>query len=150
MTSKQAVNDFLAQKKLALVGLSRSCQAFSNGVHQELKARGYTVYPVNPNATSIGGEPCYPSLTALPEKVGGALFFTPSTETEKAIHDALAAGVTRLWLQQGCESQTALRLCEENHLDVVSGECILMYLQPVPMPHTLHRWVWQAIGKMPN
>ncbi|MDE3168636.1 MAG: CoA-binding protein, partial [Acidobacteriota bacterium] len=40
-------------------------------VNKELKAKGYRVLPVNPAAESIGGEKCYASLAALPEKVGG-------------------------------------------------------------------------------
>jgi predicted CoA-binding protein len=150
MTSKQVVKDFLAQRSLALVGLSRSGKAFSNMVYKELKAKGYKLFPVNPNAESIEGEKCYPSVAALPEKVGGALFFTPSTETEKAVREAVAAGVTHVWLQQGAESSGALKVCQENNLSFVAGECIMMFAEPVAFLHKPHRWLWGLMGKLPR
>ncbi len=150
MASQQAVKDFLAQRTLALVGLSRSGQAFSNSVYTDLKAKGYRLFPVNPNAESIGGEKCYPSVAALPEKVGGAIFFTPSMETEKAVREAVAAGVKHIWLQQGAESSAAIRVCQENNVSYISGECIMMFAEPVAFLHKPHRWLWGLMGKLPR
>ena len=65
MNTKQDIQDFLAQKTLAIVGLSRDEKAMSANVNKELKAKGYRMLAVNPNAESIGGEKCYPSLAAL-------------------------------------------------------------------------------------
>ena len=107
MTTKKQIEDFVAQRTIAVVGLSRSGQAFSNPAYAELKARGYKVYGVNPNADSIGGEVCYHSVAALPDVPGGALFLTPPSQTEAAVREALAAGVKHLWLQQGAETPYA-------------------------------------------
>jgi uncharacterized protein len=150
MTQRATIEDFLAQPTLALVGLSRDGQAFSRRAYTNLKEKGYRVYPVNPNAEMIEGDRCYPSVAALPEEVGGALFFTPPAETEQAVRAAAAAGVKRIWLQPGAESTTALLACTENNLSVVSGECILMFAEPTALPHKLHRWFRGLGGQLPR
>ena len=60
MTNKQTIQEFLAQPALAVVGVSRSGKKFGNTAFRELKAKGYRVYPVHPEAQTIEGESCYP------------------------------------------------------------------------------------------
>src|SRR3989304_1391455 len=100
MISRATVQDFLKQKKIAVVGASRSGKGFGNIALKELKAKGYSVYPVNPNAQTIGGEPCYPSLSALPDKVDGVLIVVPPDETDTVVREAYKAGIRRIWMQQ--------------------------------------------------
>lgn len=85
MTTKAAVRDFLDQRTLAVVGVSRQGKKFGNAAYNELKAKGYQVYPVHPHADTLEGDRCYPSLSALPEPVGGALIVVPPHETEKVV-----------------------------------------------------------------
>lgn len=150
MTTKTAVADFVAQPTLALVGVSRRGKKFGNMALRALKAKGYRVFPVHPQADQIEGEPCYSSLSALPEPVEGVLIVVPPDETEKVVRDAAAAGIRRVWMQQGAESQAAIRFCEEHGISVVQRECILMFAQPVVSFHRFHRWVWKALGKLPH
>lgn len=150
MTSKTAVSDFLAQKTLAVVGASRQGNKFGNMAYKELKAKGYHVLAVHPQATSIEGDPCYPNLAALPEAVGGVVIIVPPAETEKVVREAASAGIRRVWIQQGAESETAIRFCQENGINAVYGECILMFAEPTGFGHRLHRWVWGLLGKLPS
>lgn len=150
MTSQAAVRDFLAQRTLALVGMSRGGKKFGNTIHQELSAKGYRVLPVHPSAETIGDARCYPSLEALPEKVGGVIVVVPPAETEKVVREAAAAGIRRVWMQQGAESPAAIRFCEEQGMQVVPGECILMFAEPAAFYHRMHRWVWGLLGKLPH
>lgn len=149
-TSQTAVKNFLAQKTLAVVGLSRSGDAFSNMVYKDLKSKGYRLFAVNPNAESIQGEKCYPNLSALPEKVGGVLLFTQPAVTEQVVKDAAAAGIRNIWIQQGAESAGALQFCEQNQLAAVSGHCIMMFAEPVAFLHRPHRWILGLLGKLPR
>ena len=73
MTDKKTVQDFLAQKTIAVVGVSRSGKKFGNMAYRELKSKGYQVYPVHPSAEQVEGDRAYPNLAALPEKPGGVL-----------------------------------------------------------------------------
>jgi hypothetical protein len=148
MTKRAAIEDFVAQKKLAVVGVSHTGKKFGNLAFRELKAKGYRVFPINPNAEKIEDERCYPTVASLPEPVGGVLIVVPPVETERVVREAAAAGIERIWMQQGSESGTAIRYCQENGMAVIHGECILMYAQPVLSVHRLHRWVWRLFGKL--
>jgi predicted CoA-binding protein len=150
VTAKATVDDFLAQRTLALVGASRDPQAFSNTAFKELKAKGYRVIPVNPHTDTVLGERCYPSLRDLPEPVGGALIMVPPAQAEAVVRDAAAAGIPRVWMQQGAASETAVKFCQEHGIREVHGECILMFAQPQGFGHKAHRWVWGVLGKLPK
>jgi len=150
MTSRAAVDDFLAHKTLAVVGVSRQGNKFGNMAFKELKAKGYTVLPVNPHAETIEGERCYPDLQALPEGVEGVLIVVPPEETEKVVRQAAQACISSVWMQQGAESEAAIRFCQEQGLNVIHGHCILMFAEPTGLGHRLHRWVWGLLGKLPS
>ena len=149
MTSKAAVDGFLGEKTLAVVGVSRGGKKFGNTVMKELKAKGYRVFPINPHAETIDGERCYPSLRDLPARPGGVVTVVPPAVTEAVVRDAKDAGIKRVWMQQGSESEEAIRFCAENGLEVVHGECIMMFAEPVGSIHRFHRWVWKLFGKLP-
>ena len=106
------MTDFVSQPVMALAGLSRSGNKFSNGVFTELKQNGYRILPVNPQAETIQGERCYPSLSALPETVEAVLMMTPPAQTAAVVQQAVDAGIQRVWIQQGAESPEALELCK--------------------------------------
>ena len=88
MNTMQDIQGFVAEKTLAIAGLSRDEKSFSAVAFKELKTKGYKLYPVNPNARRILGEKCYPSVAALPGKVGGVLVFTSPAHTEKVVREA--------------------------------------------------------------
>ena len=140
MTSKTTVNDFLSQHVLAVVGASRNPNKFGSSIYRELKKKGYKVLPVNPHAETVDGDPCYPNLAALPETPGGIVVVVPPAEAEKVVQEALAVKITRVWLQRGAESPEAIRYCAANGIQVVSGECILMFAEPAAFYHKIHRF----------
>jgi len=149
MTAKATIDDFLAQRTLAVAGVSRKRMKFGAMAFRALKKKGYRVMPVNPKAETIDGERCYASLGELPEPVGGVLVILPPPETEKVVRDAAAAGIKRVWLQQGSKSEAAIQFCQENGIAAVHGPCILMFAEPVGLLHRCHRFVWRVIGKLP-
>ncbi len=150
MTTKAAIEGVLSQKVLAVAGASRDPKKFGNTVYKELKFRGYRVLAVNPNAQAIEGDPCYPSLKALPEKVGGLVAVTQPAVTEQVVREAAELGITNIWLQQGAESPEVLQFCQEQDLNVVSGECIMMYQSHPAFPHNLHKFIKHAFGGKPQ
>lgn len=150
MTSRAAVEDFVAQRKLAVVGVSRSGKKFGNWAFRELRSKGYQLFPIHPSAETIEGDRAYPRLTALPEPVDGVLIVVPPVETEKVVRDAAAAGIRRVWMQQGAQSPEAIRFCEENGISAVHGECILMFAPKPAWLHRAHHWVWKILGKLPR
>jgi predicted CoA-binding protein len=149
MNSKKIVEDFIAQKKIAVVGVSRKKTKFGNAIYKELKQKGYQVFPINPNMQSFEGDNCYPDLLSIPEKVDGVVINVPPTQAAKILLDAKEAGINKVWLQQGSQSEAAIKYCDENGIDCVSNECILMFAQPSAFIHRAHKWVWGLFGKLP-
>ena len=149
MTTQAAIHDFLEQKVLAVAGVSRDPKKFGSAIYRELKTKGYTVYPINPNAQTIEGDPCYPNLAALPAQVGGVVIVTPPAQSEQLVREAARLGIRRVWLQQGSDSPAALQFCQQNGINVVAGECIFMFSEPAAWFHRAHRWVNTLIGKKP-
>ena len=150
MTSRTTVDEFIHQRRLAVVGVSRSEKKFGTMAYNELKKKGYRVFPVNPNTENIAGEPCYASLRDLPEPVDGVLVIVPPAQAESVVRDAFAAGITRVWLQQQSESPEAILFCQQNGMSVVHGECIIMFAEPTAAFHKFHRGINQLFGKLPK
>jgi uncharacterized protein len=148
MSAKQSIDAFLAEPALAIVGVSRSGAKFGNIACRELRAKGYRVYPVHPGATTIDGLRCYSRLEDLPEPVGAVLVVVPPSEAAQVVRDAARTGIRRVWLQQGAESPEVLAMCREVGIDVVSGECVLMFAHPTGF-HKAHRWLRNLVGRVP-
>lgn len=148
--SKAAVDSFIAQKTLALVGASRSGRKFGNAIYRELRAKGYRVLAVHPSAERIEGDPCWPTLAALPEPVGGAVVVVPPVAAHTVVQEAAAARIPRVWLQQGSESPEAVEAARAAGLEVVSGHCLLMFVEPTGWFHRVHRTLWGWLGKLPR
>jgi predicted CoA-binding protein len=150
MIKRESIDSFLSCTKIAVVGVSRTGKKFGNNALKELKNKGYTVFPVNPNAIEIDGEKCFGSLEQLPEKVDGAVVVVPPGESLKVIKQAFSAGIKNIWLQQGAESTEAISFCNDNGMNVVYGQCILMFAEPAEFFHRAHRWIKGITGKLPG
>lgn len=149
MTSKSIVEDFIAQKSLAIIGVSRGGHKFGNMAYRELKAKGYKIYAIHPEADTLEGDPAYKSVASLPEKVGGVVTVVPPTQTEQVVRQVAEAGIKRVWMQQGSESEAAIRFCKENGISEVHGECIMMYEVNTSF-HKFHGLIWKWLGKAPK
>jgi predicted CoA-binding protein len=84
---------------------------------------GYRVYCVNPNGDEVLGNKCYPSLEVLPVKPDVVV---PPKITEQLVKTCKKLGITKVWMQPGSESETAIKFCEENIIDVVHGVCVMV------------------------
>src|SRR5262249_35855186 len=144
------IYDFVDQKTLAVVGVSRDSKKFGNLAYRELKTKGYRVFPVNPGMDTLDGDRCYANLESLPEKVDGVVIVVPPGQTEKVVHEVKAAGIKRVWMQQGAESDTAIQFCRSHGIQEVHGECILMFAPPVQSYHKVHRNLAGLFGKLPQ
>jgi predicted CoA-binding protein len=151
MITKAMVDDFLAQRTLAIVGVSRTDKnKFGNAAFKDLKEKGYKMYIVHPSGEVIEGAQSFTSLKALPEQVGGVLVVVPPVEAEKVVREAHEVGISRIWLQQGAESKDAIQYCQDNGMSVVYGKCIMMFAQPMKFMHKPHRWVMGLLGQLPK
>jgi hypothetical protein len=154
MSETSLTSDFLAQKRLAVVGVSRNPSDFSRGLLRELKTRGYDVVPVNPAATEVDGLACYPSVQALRPPVAAALLMTAPGTTDRAIEDCAQAGVKMVWLHRGAGkgavSDNAVELCRKHGIQVVPGACPYMFLPNGAFFHRVHGFFARLFGQTPS
>jgi uncharacterized protein len=143
------IQQFVADRTMAVVGVSASGKGFGNAAYTELKKRGFRLLPVHPSAPSIQGDRCFASLSAIPEKVDRVLVVVKPEHAEGVVREAAAAGVRQVWLQQGAESAAAIAAASGEGVSLVTGQCILMFTEPVGSFHKVHRWVWKVLGKIP-
>ena len=145
MTSTRAIQRFLAAPAIAVVGVSRRSHKFGNAACRTLRDKGYRIYQIHRHATTIDGHECFARLADVPEKIESVLIVVPRWETLDVIREAAAAGARHVWLQQGAESDAAVDLATSLDLDVVAGECVLMYANPTGI-HRLHRGVRKLLN----
>ncbi|MGC9983897.1 MAG: CoA-binding protein [Polyangia bacterium] len=140
--------EFAQCRHLAIVGVSRARRKYGNYAYRELKARGLDVMAVHPALASVEGDACFKSLAELPRPADGVLICVQPEKAPEILRQAAAVGIRRAWLQQGAESSATAKLAAELGLDLVQGECILMYAPPVRGFHSLHRGIWRMIGRL--
>ena len=101
MPSRAVIDDFLAQKRLAFVGVSHDPKEFSAKVYATLRDRGYDLFPVNPHADTIGDDPCVHSVADLPDGIDGAILMVPAEASLGVVEACIDKGIPRVWLHKG-------------------------------------------------
>ncbi len=154
MSELEHIQDFLAQKRLALVGVSRKKSEFSRGLFRELVSRGYDMVPVNPDAEEIEGCACHGRVQDIDPPVDGVLVMTGAAAVPQVVADCAEAGIPRVWLHgnngPSDASGEALALCEEHSISVVPGYCPYMFLPETGVLHRFHAWIMKVIGRYPG
>ncbi len=152
--SRALVEEFLAEKRLAVVGVSRRRGDFTRRLCQELLRRGYDVLPVNPLAAEIEGRRCYRRVQEIEPPPGAALLLTRPAVTEQVVRDCAQAGVGRVWLYRaagrGAVSPEAMAFCRAQGMQVVAGLCPWMFLPGAGWIHRLHAWLLKVGGGYPG
>jgi len=152
--SLETIEDFLAQKRIALVGISRHPKDLSVLLFEELCRRGYDVVPVNPNLSQVLGKSCFARVQDIHPPVEAALLMTSPEITDRVVADCAEAGVRRIWMYratgQGSVTSNALAYCRERGIQVVPGECPLMFLPAAGTIHRVHGFVRKIIGRYPH
>jgi len=152
--SLETIQDFLAQKRIAMVGVSREPASFSAKVFEELCRRGYDVVPVNPGAKEILGRRCFARVQDIEPPVEAALLMTSPAVTNTVVSDCAEAGIHRVWMHraggEGAVSDQAVQFCQERGMRVVPGECPLMFLPESGTVHWLHGFIRRLTGRYPK
>ena len=126
------INEFLSHKVWAVIGVSNDQSKYGYKVYLQLKKSGYSVYAVNPKLTTIDGDPCYPSLAALPTNPDAVSVVVPPKVTEQVIKDCIELGINKVWMQPGSESAEAIRNGEEHGIAVIHDQCVLIQTRSKP------------------
>jgi len=156
-TLEAQVDEFLAQKRIAVAGVSRdkSHHPAGNLIYNRLKQTGHDVFPVNPQMQSFEGDRCYPNLQSIPGGVDGVVVITRPEITQHIVRDCDAAGVRRVWMHESLAkgssvSPEAVEYCRQHNIKVIAGACPMMFGDGVDFGHKCMRWIMGVSGKLPS
>jgi predicted CoA-binding protein len=152
---KDAANEFLAHKRVAVTGVSRTPASHgSNVVYQRLKERGYDVFAVNPNAEKVEGDPCYGDLRSIPGGVEAVVIGTRPEHAHGTIHECEELGIKHVWMHRsvggGSVSEEAADYGRRHGMTVIAGGCPLMFGSVSDPGHRMMRWVFSVNGHVPR
>jgi len=148
MEIKQAASEFLAQKRVAVTGVSRNQKSGhgSNNVYKRLRERGYEVFAVNPNADRAEGDPCYKDLRSIPGGVDAVVIGTRPERAEGTMHECAELGVKHVWMHRGpgagSVSPAATAYGRQHGITVIDGGCPCMFEPTADFGHKVMRIVY--------
>jgi hypothetical protein len=155
MNVKQAASEFLANKRIAVTGVSRNAQGHgSNIVYQRLRQRGYEVFAVNPNAEEVEGDASYSDLRSIPGGVGAVVIGTRPETADSTMRECVELGIKHVWMHRsfggGSVSEAAAEYGRQQGITVIAGGCPLMFDPTADAGHKVMRFAFTLTGKVPR
>jgi len=150
MVTKAQIDEFYSHSDIAIIGVSRNPKKFGYMVYKELKNKGYKVVPVNSNADTIDEAVCYKSIDALPAEVTAAVVLTPKKGTLEPVQQLVQKGIKQIWLQQHSDTPEAKDFAMKNGVNLIYGQCIFMFSEPVVGFHKFHKTLKKLFGGLPK
>ena len=153
------VQDFLAQKKVAIVGVSDKRETGCNLAYTKFKENGYQVYAVNPRISTFNGAPCYANLKSIPEKPDAVFILASPKVTDEIVQQCVDLGIKHVWMHcmMGTKpglaagmtsvSKEAVEKCNANGIAVIPGSCPNQFLK-ADFGHAAMRGLWRLFGFM--
>jgi predicted CoA-binding protein len=152
-STREMIFDFMRQKRLAIVGVSRNPKDFSRALYREFVKQGYDVVPVNDKAEEIEGSKCFNSLQNIDPPVEEVLLMTPPEASASVLRNAADAGIRRAWqyraVGKGAVHPEAVAFCREKGIDLIEGYCPLMFLPKAQFVHRVHGFFMKLVGAYP-
>ena len=132
ITIKDAAQEFLTLKRVAVTGVSRSPKNHgSNVVYKRLRERGYKVFAVNPNAEEVEGDACFNDLKSIPGGVDWVVIGTRPETAELTVHECVEIGIKRAWMHRafgsGSVSEEGAEFGRQHGMTVIAGGCPCMF-----------------------
>lgn len=128
-TMDRAIDRFLSAKLYVVAGASKRREKYGNIVFRRILQSGRDCIPLNPVESEIEGHSAFASLRDLPRVPESLSIVTPAEVTRRVVQDAIAVGVSHIWMQPGAEDEEASNAARDAGLVVIDdGSCILIAL----------------------
>jgi len=155
LTVKEAASEFLANKRIAVTGVSRTPENHgSNVVYKRLRDRGYEVFAINPNTDEVEGDRCYHNLKSVPGGVEAVVIGTAPATAEATMRECADLGIKQVWMHRsfgaGSVSDAATEYGRQHGITVIDGGCPLMFDPTADLGHKAMRFVFTRTGKVPK
>ena len=113
---------------MALVGATNQGHKFGNIILRDMRAKGYTVVPVNPRATTVEDLKAYPDLVAAKaeHELGLVVYVVPPKLTLQSLEQAQELGLKQVWVQPGAGDETVRGYLEDNKFDYLMNACVMV------------------------
>jgi predicted CoA-binding protein len=152
---KEAADEFLAERRVAVTGVSRHPKGHgSNVVYERLRERGYEVFAVNPHADEVEGDRCYHDLASIPGGVGAVVIGTSPEHADATMHECVDLGVKHVWMHRGpgagSVSKSAAAYGREHGVAVIDGGCPCMFGATADTGHKVMRTVLTVTRHIPR
>ncbi len=145
---------FLAGKRFAVAGVSRTSKGVANAIFRKLRDGGYDVVPVNPKTAEVEGVTCYPDLASIPGTIDGVMIAAAPGAALSIVRQCADKGVKQVWFHrsfgEGSVSKEAIAECKTRGIAVIENGCPMMYVEPVDGGHKCIRWWLGLFGKVPG
>ena len=149
----KTIDQFISDKNIALIGVSKDQQKFGNVLFKELTKKGYTVFPVHPNLQELEDTKCFATLDELPDKVKNLLLVVKPKATEEIVSRINPEKIKRVWMHKGmgngAASIQAIDECKKKGIEVIFGFCPMMFISPTGL-HGFHLWMRKTFGTVPS
>jgi predicted CoA-binding protein len=152
---KDAAAEFLAHKRVAVTGVSRTPGGHGgNVVYKRLRERGYEVFAVNPNADEVEGDRAYPDLHSIPGGVDAVVIATRPEHAETTMRECAELGIEHAWMHGGpgpsSVSESATDYGRDRGITVIDGGCPCMFAPTADRGHAAMRVLLRLGGKIPK
>lgn len=146
-TINQAASAFLANKRVAVTGVSRHPENHgSNAVYRRLRERGYEVFAVNPNASQVEGDRSYADLKSIPGGIQAVVIATRPEVAIDTMRECVELGIRHVWMHRGpgagSVSAAATEYGRQHGITVIDGGCPLMFAPTADFGHKLIRFIY--------
>ncbi|MEW6368214.1 MAG: CoA-binding protein [Acidobacteriota bacterium] len=150
VNSRGDIEDFWAQKRIAIAGVSRDPGDFTRRVYAALVERGYDVVPVNPGCSEVDGQHCYARVADIPASVDAVVVMTPAGVTSEILQECAARSIRRVWLHGTggkCKVPAAgVESLRRDGMVVIAGLCPFMFMPQSGFFHRFHGWIEKVSG----
>ncbi|MDY3982869.1 MAG: CoA-binding protein [Veillonellaceae bacterium] len=115
-------------KVWAVLGATARKEKFGYKIYKHMKDMGYRVYAVNPNVKEIDGDPCYTSLSQVPDTLDMVDFVVPERVGKEAVSECKQLGVKGLWLQPGADKPSVVAEADTLGMPYIK-DCVLVQIK---------------------
>lgn len=111
---------------VAVIGASDNMAKYGAIIYRDLKQRGFRVFAVNPNRSTVDGDAAYPDLESLPEAPTVVDIVVPADVGASVLEEADRLGYKRVWFQPGSERDDLITFASDRGFDFIDDSCIMV------------------------
>jgi len=111
---------------IAVVGASDNPSKYGSRIYRDLKAKGFTVFGVNPNRDTVDGDQSFASLEHLPESPTIVNLVIPPQRALRVLGKCKELGLMNVWVQPGAESAEVIDFLDAEGFNYLANACIMV------------------------